>query len=928
MYNLRNRELPQGDRLQPRRAACTCCGSSQALKTAKYAGTEAPRLAGKEIALIFEKSSTRTRCAFEVAAFDQGAHVTYLDPTGSQMGHKESIADTARVLGRMFDAIEYRGSAQANVEELAAHAGVPVYNGLTNEWHPTQMLADFLTMHERPHKPYDELAYAFVGDGRYNMGRSLLVMGAIMGSDVRFITPAGARPAGGRRRRSREELAADSGARSPSADDSARPSGADFVHTDVWVSMGEPKDVWTERATLLAHTRSTRAAGRHRQPEGEVHALPAGLPRRETTVGARDRRGDRDDERARGDRRRLPLAGQHRLRPGREPPAHDQGRARRHARVTPEGTIGPDGPLAVVALGGNALLQRGQESSAANQHAAAMRAARILGPVSERARLVTHGNGPQVGLLALKEDAYGEGEPYPLDVLDAESGGQIGYVIELELDNAIDHQHTVAVITRVLVDADDPAFSEPTKFIGPVYDEDRARALADERGWSIKPDGDRWRRVVPSPQPREIIQLAAISRLVDAGFLVVCVGGGGVPVVATADGHEGVEAVIDKDLASALLAIGLSADVLVLATDVDAVYLDFGGPEQRPIDRTTPAALRDLDFADWIDGPEGRSRVPLRGGDRRPRCDRNARRTRWVDRRLPEELRSPEAQSFARERSHDRRRRAGRVSTLELFFDLVFVFTITQLTSVLVARAELEGRRSRRRVMLGVIFWMYGGYAWLTNAVAVDRLARRLALLAGMAGFLVVALDGPGRRSAGSGATFGLAYLAVVVIHLGDVRRSTAAERWSPGDHRPRALQRLHRAARAGRRDRSAAPRSTCSGRSAFLGRVDLAAPDRRLRIRDRPGSTSSSATASSSSSPSASRWSRSGSAPPGCRSTSSSSSPRCSASRSAPACGGRTSAASGGTPSDAMRSGAPGPSGRASRSTRSATASGCSFSA
>src|SRR3954451_16845791 len=141
------------------------------LKRAKYAGTEVPRLAGKNIALIFEKTSTRTRAAFEVAAHDQGAHVTYLDPTGSQMGHKESIEDTAQVLGRMFDAIEYRGSGQENVEELARHAGVPVYNGLTNEWHPTQMLADFLTMHEHAHKPYDELRYAFVGDGRFNMGR-------------------------------------------------------------------------------------------------------------------------------------------------------------------------------------------------------------------------------------------------------------------------------------------------------------------------------------------------------------------------------------------------------------------------------------------------------------------------------------------------------------------------------------------------------------------------------------------------------------------------------------------------------------------------------------------------------------------------------------------------------------------------------------
>ena len=166
---------------------------SEALKTAKYAGTEAKRLDGKEIALIFEKTSTRTRSAFEVAAFDQGAHVTYLDPSGSQLGHKESVADTARVLGRMYDAIEFRGNSQTDVEELAAYAGVPVYNGLTDEWHPTQMLADFLTMHEASGKPYDALSYAFVGDCRFNMGRSLLVMGALMGADVRLGGPAVAR---------------------------------------------------------------------------------------------------------------------------------------------------------------------------------------------------------------------------------------------------------------------------------------------------------------------------------------------------------------------------------------------------------------------------------------------------------------------------------------------------------------------------------------------------------------------------------------------------------------------------------------------------------------------------------------------------------------------------------------------------------------
>jgi carbamate kinase len=256
--------------------------------------------------------------------------------------------------------------------------------------------------------------------------------------------------------------------------------------------------------------------------------------------------------------------------------------------------------LAVVALGGNALLRRGEPATAANQAAAS-----VLGPVSARSRLVvTHGNGPQVGLLALKEDAYGDGEPYPLDVLDAESEGQIGYVVELALDNAIDHQDTVTVITRVLVDAADPAFSDPTKFIGPVYDEARARTLAADRGWTVKPDGHHWRRVVASPEPRRIIQLDAIRQLSEAGYLVVCVGGGGVPVVADGSGHRGVEAVIDKDLASALLATGLGADLLVLATDVDGVYTSWGTEDARRVAAATPGWLRAQAFPGGSMGPK------------------------------------------------------------------------------------------------------------------------------------------------------------------------------------------------------------------------------------------------------------------------------------------------------------------------------------
>lgn len=263
-------------------------------------------------------------------------------------------------------------------------------------------------------------------------------------------------------------------------------------------------------------------------------------------------------------------------------------------------------PLTVVALGGNALLRRGQPLTADNQAQAARHAAHLLAEVSGEHRLVvTHGNGPQVGLLALLSENYTDVEPYPLDVLDAESEGQIGYVLEVELDNAIHDQHTVAIITRTLVDADDPAFQNPSKPIGPVYDEETAKALAAARGWTVKPDGEHFRRVVASPDPKRIVELPAIRHLVDAGFLVVCAGGGGVPVVDDGNGGQrGVEAVIDKDLASSLLARELDVDVLVLATDVAAVYEGFGTPDQRAIARIGPAGLREREFPAGSMGPK------------------------------------------------------------------------------------------------------------------------------------------------------------------------------------------------------------------------------------------------------------------------------------------------------------------------------------
>ena len=260
---------------------------SSALKTAKYTGTEKPQLSGKNIALLFEKASTRTRAAFEVAAFDQGAHVTYFDPSGSQMGHKESIADTARVLGRMYDAIEFRGKRQADVEDLAAYAGVPVYNGLTDEWHPTQMLADFLTMHEASKKPYDAISYAFVGDLRFNMARSHIVMAALMGSDLRLAGPSHLSPPADVIAVA-EAIADKTGASITVTEDvEAAVDGVDFIHTDVWVSMGESKDVWTDRIADLKEYQISSALMRASGNPGVqfMHCLP-GFHDSNTVVGA------------------------------------------------------------------------------------------------------------------------------------------------------------------------------------------------------------------------------------------------------------------------------------------------------------------------------------------------------------------------------------------------------------------------------------------------------------------------------------------------------------------------------------------------------------------------------------------------------------------------------------------------------------------
>ncbi|MGA7456942.1 MAG: ornithine carbamoyltransferase [Methyloceanibacter sp.] len=275
-FNLRNRSLLTVQDYTPREFRYLL-DLARDLKRAKYARTEQKHLDGKEICLIFEKTSTRTRCAFEVACYDQGANVTYLDPSGSQIGHKESFKDTARVLGRMYDAIEYRGSAQKGVETLAKYAGVPVYNGLTDEYHPTQMIADVLTMRENSDKPITDIKYAYVGDTRSNMGHSLMIVGCLMGMDVRICGPKSLWPSENYRKVA-EDLAAKSGAKLLVTDDTkAAVKGVDFIHTDVWVSMGEPKDVWKERIKLLTpyqvNSAMMKASG---NPQVKfMHCLPA-----------------------------------------------------------------------------------------------------------------------------------------------------------------------------------------------------------------------------------------------------------------------------------------------------------------------------------------------------------------------------------------------------------------------------------------------------------------------------------------------------------------------------------------------------------------------------------------------------------------------------------------------------------------------------
>ncbi|WP_435946323.1 carbamate kinase [Dryocola sp. BD586] len=262
-------------------------------------------------------------------------------------------------------------------------------------------------------------------------------------------------------------------------------------------------------------------------------------------------------------------------------------------------------PTLVVALGGNALLKRGEPLEAEIQRKNIDLAAKTIAQLTASWRVVlVHGNGPQVGLLALQNSAYQKVAPYPLDILGAESQGMIGYMLQQSLKNHLPAREVSVLLTQVEVDAGDPAFRNPTKYIGPVYDQAQADTLAAEKGWSIKADGPYFRRVVPSPQPKRIVESDAITALIQRDHLVICNGGGGVPVVERADGYHGIEAVIDKDLSAALLARQIEADALLILTDADAVYLDWGTATQRPITHITPQELDGMAFDAGSMGPK------------------------------------------------------------------------------------------------------------------------------------------------------------------------------------------------------------------------------------------------------------------------------------------------------------------------------------
>ena len=553
-------------------------------KRMKKEGIEHKYLSGKNIAILFEKDSTRTRCAFEVAGADLGMGVTYLGPTGSQMGKKESIADTARVLSRMYDGIEYRGFSQQIVEDLAKYSCVPVWNGLTDEFHPTQMLADIMTCEECLGDMKGK-TLVFCGDARNNVANSLMVVCSKLGINFTCCAPKKLWPEDKLVRKCRS-IANKNGSKICMTEDIMEGTkGAHVLYTDVWVSMGEPEEKWAERIKLLKPYQVTMDVMKNASKDAIfLHCLPS-FHDVNTTIGKEiyEKYGISEMEVT------------NEVFESNKSKVFDEAENRMHTiKAVMYATMGGNKMRIVVALGGNALGKTPEEQLELVKETAKQ----IVKIVSDGHEVVVvHGNGPQVGMINLAFDnSYQNdaGTPLmPFAECGAMSQGYIGYHLQQAITDELNERNIdkecVTIITQVEVDPKDKAFENPTKPVGMFYTKEQAEEIEKEKGYTFVEDAGRgYRRVVPSPKPVDIVEQDVIRDLVSDGNIVITCGGGGIPVrVDRKDGYEGVDAVIDKDFAACKLAKVIDADVLLILTAVSKVCIRYNTPEEKVLDELT-----------------------------------------------------------------------------------------------------------------------------------------------------------------------------------------------------------------------------------------------------------------------------------------------------------------------------------------------------
>ena len=554
------------------------------LKEMKREGREHKYLSGKNIVILFEKDSTRTRCAFEVAAHDLGMNVTYLGPTGSQMGKKESIADTARVLSRMYDGIEYRGFSQQIVEDLANYSDVPVWNGLTDMFHPTQMLADIMTAEEHLGDLKGK-TLVFCGDARNNVANSLMVICCKLGINFTCCAPKTLWPEDSLVRKCRRIAIKNDCKICMTEDIMAGTKGAHVIYTDVWVSMGEPEEKWAERIELLKPYQVTKKVMKNASKKAIfLHCLPS-FHDVNTTIGKDifEKYGLTEMEVT------------NEVFESEQSKVFDEAENRMHTiKAVMYATMGRKKMKIVVALGGNALGKTPEEQLELVKETAKQ----IVKIVQDGHEVVVvHGNGPQVGMINLAFDNSYQNEAgtplMPFAECGAMSQGYIGYHLQQAITDELNERKIskdcVTVITQVEVDPKDPAFKNPTKPVGMFYTKEQAEEIEKEKGYVFVEDAGRgYRRVVPSPKPVNIVEQEVIKEMVSDGNIVITCGGGGIPVrVDKKDGYEGVDAVIDKDFAACKLAQVIGADVLLILTAVSKVCIRYNTPDEKSLDVVT-----------------------------------------------------------------------------------------------------------------------------------------------------------------------------------------------------------------------------------------------------------------------------------------------------------------------------------------------------